>query len=253
MKKFLLLFVFFVGILVLISSGNDCLKVDSVFMDEIEVGRLFAWDNPECNYKWNYTSKKNMVGFSIDDLKSKHDDSLLLQFAGPFTDRDGTTQGLSVEDGIFIESVSAGYSGLVLLDQFDVLDIHSVEGNAAEFFVDEVSGFEQALVVHEGKISEQVKNGWNMYKDNKPLNYRFLLKDDEGDIKLIDFFVKTGLKDSLDLLIEKGYREVVYLDIVGSELGYYFENGVYKKLGGVGAINLYNSKSPGGFLELYFE
>lgn len=254
MKKILLICLVLIVGGVLLNQSKDCLGTEDIIWQGEQVGRIFSWENSECGYKWTYTSKKGSFdSFPMEELKENHDGDLLLQFAGPFTDEDGTTQGVSVESGSFIESEPAGYSGGVLISAEGGIDIVDFKGSASSYFKEGSSGFEQALVVDNGLVSEQVKTGWNMYKENRRLNYRFLVEDKFGQVRLIDFYKKIGLKDALSLLVKQGYKNVLYLDIVGSELGYYFERGNYKRLGGASAINLYNSKSPGGFLELYFE
>lgn len=251
MKKNVFLFLIICGLGLLFMNGENCLDIDYIDFEDEEVARVFAWDEESCIYEWRYNPKEGSQGeFTVENLKSKHDGSLLLQFAGPFTNQDGSTQGVSVLDGEFFEENTAGYSGVVIVDGTGI-NLEKRFGEVESYFDMEKSGFEQALMVDDGQVSEQVSLGWDMYKENKPLNYRFLVEDEYGEVYLVDFYRNTGLKDSLNLLVEYGFKKAVYLDIVGSELGYYYENRKYKKLGGGTAINLYKPKSPGGFLELY--
>lgn len=226
-------------------ENGDCLRVE-----EIEVGRLISLDK-DCDLKWNYVPKMGSDdSFSVERLGDSK--PFWLQFAGPFTDEDGTTQGISFLNGEIVEDDGDYYSGYVVVDNDGGLRI----GNLNEFddFRKEIelnawSGFTQALMIEEGKVVSEVRENWNLYAENRSYNYRFLVETRDGQVKVLDG-INNGLADMLNSMVELGFEKAIYLDIAGSELGYYFEDGEYKLLGGRLVEERYNPNSPGGFLEL---
>lgn len=246
MKKILVLFsLVIVGLGYFWFEKEECLLVE-----EIQVGRLISWDNG-CDLKWNYVPKMGSDdSFSVERLQDSK--PFWLKFAGPFTDEDRSTQGVSFLNGEIVEDDGDYYSGYVVLDK----DSELLIGNVNEFnnFRSEVieqnwSGFTQALMIEEGKVVSEVRDNWNLYAENRSYNYRFLVEDSFGEVSLLDGN-NMGLADMLNKLVEIGYEKAIYLDIAGSELGYYFEDGEYKLLGGRLVEERYNPNSPGGFLEL---
>lgn len=246
MKKTLVLF----SLVVVVLGYFWFEKEECLLVEENEVGRLISW-NGECDLKWNYIPKNGSEdSFSVERLESGR--PYLLQFAGPFTDEDGSTQGVSFLKGEIVEDDGDYYSGYVVVDENGWVKI----GNVNEFnnFRSEVieqnwSGFTQALMIEEGMVVSEVRENWNLYAENRSYNYRFLVEDAFGEVSLLDGN-NMGLADMLNSMVELGYEKVVYLDIAGSELGYYFEDGEYKLLGGRLVEERYNPNSPGGFLEL---
>lgn len=228
----------------LINTEDECLNIN-----EFDLGTIFGWSE-SCEVTWDFLAKENPDDlFEVDFLESRR--PYLLQFAGPFTDSDGSGQGLIFKDGVIFEDDGDVYSGIVvvehgvlkLLSDDDFSDIRS------EIVKRELSGFSQALMVENGSISRIVEDTWSLYSDNQSYNYRFLVEDQSGEVMMIDFYNK-GLRTVLDCVIADGYKKAIYLDIAGSELGYFWNGSEYETLGGSFVKDRYDPSSPGGFLEL---
>jgi hypothetical protein len=245
MKKFifgvcLVLFIF----VFLINTEDKCLNIS-----EFDLGTVFGW-RESCEVTWDFLAKENPDDmFEVGFLESRR--PYLLQFAGPFTDSDGTGQGLIFQDGVIVEDDGDVYSGIVVIENgelklFSKNDFSDLRNDIVKR---ELSGFSQALMVENGLISKVVEGTWSLYSENKSYNYRFLVEDQSGEVMMLDFYNK-GLKTVLDSVIAGGYTRAVYLDIAGSELGYFWNGMEYEALGGSFVKDRYDPSSPGGFLEL---
>lgn len=245
MKKLLFVLVLLVVGVFFVLDEQNCLS-----LVEYQIGDLIMWDN-QCEVSWDYLPKENVAdSFSVARLQERR--PYLLQFAGPFTDNDGSTQGVSFENGVIVEDDGDYYSGFVVVDKDGNLEIGDLKDidNFREWIVrDRLSGFTQALMVNDGYLVEEVVDNWNLYKENRSFNYRFLVETGEGQVGLFDFD-NVGLETALKMLVENNFEKAIYMDIAGSELGYFYVDGKYTTLGGFAVENRYDPNSPGGFLEL---
>lgn len=195
-------------------------------------------------------STLSFVPNTIDPHQVMTDKNTVFVFAGPFTNKQGQTEGKAFIQGKEIgEQVwNPRFEGVLCIDENGKPKILTSTEAQTPLFQKQAqekhwSFFQQFLLIHQGKQTDRSKN--KMLQAAK--KWRFFIRRSDQTHGILDFSdTSLTLNQAIHIAMQAGAEEALFLDMGASSLGLYkAKDGVFPFYD---ANYKLSTKSPGGYL-----